>query len=118
MPDLKPTPLPFPLPPPIILRAESHRLPKIDQGSALIADPNVAVPQEIVTGLIHMLTTVLLASGSKAGKTWFLLALAMCISSGTRFLRWGTTMVKVLFVNLELHRVFMRRRLQIMMGTL
>ena len=72
-----------------------RKLPEIDQGSALIADPNVAVPQEIVAGLIQpRLTTVLLASGSKAGKTWFLLALAMCISSGTRFLKWGTTIGK------------------------
>lgn len=93
-------------------------LPNIDSASALVADHNVTVPQETVTGLIHMLTTVLLASDSKARKTWFLLALAMCISTGTRFLKWTTTRVKVLVVNLELHRAFMRERLQIMMGRL
>jgi RecA-family ATPase len=40
--------------------------------------------------------------------------LLACIAAGIPFLRWDTTAAKVLFVNLEIHRAFMRRRLQLM----
>lgn len=88
-------------------------LPKIDEGSALIADENLAVPREIVAGVLHAGTKGVLASSSKAGKTWVMLDLATSITTGTRFLKWSTTGGKVLFVNFEIHRAFIKGRLQI-----
>ena len=88
-------------------------LPNIASASALIADPHISVPREIVAGLLHAGTKGVLASGSKAGKTWVLLDLATSIATGTPFLKWPTTTGKVLFINLEIHRAFIKRRLEV-----
>jgi hypothetical protein len=94
------------------MRVKGSRLPKIDSGNDLIANTGLVVPQEIVPGLLHAGTKAVLASGSKAGKTWVLLDLATSIATGTPFLKWPTTPGKVLFVNFEIHPVFMKERLQ------
>jgi hypothetical protein len=90
-----------------------RNLPRIDEGSALIADKTIVAPGEIVTGLLHAGTKGVLASGSKAGKTWVLLDLAASIATGISFLKWATIAVKVLVINLEIPRAFMKKRLEI-----
>jgi len=104
--------MPLPFPAPLVVRAKGSRLPEIDSGNDLITDTALVVPQEIVPGLLHAGTKAVLASGSKAGKTWVLLDLATSIATGTRFLKWSTTPGKVLFVNFEIHPAFMKARLQ------
>lgn len=54
--------------------------------------------------LVHRGDKVMLGAESKAGKTWFLLQAALCISSGTPFLGHQTTRGVVLYVNFELKR--------------
>jgi RecA-family ATPase len=98
----------------ICLRPRVPRnLPSIDLGTALIGDGSLIEPQEIVAGLLHAGTKGVLASSSKAGKTWVLLDLATSVASGTPFLKWQTTPGKVLFLNFEIHRAFLKGRLQI-----
>lgn len=67
-------------------------------------------PQVLVEGLIHQGTKVSLAGGSKCYKTWMLLALAIGVGSGVPWLGHQTTPGKVLYINLELMEVFMRKR--------
>jgi hypothetical protein len=86
-------------------------LPNIDAANALLADRTLAAPRELVTGLLHAGTKGVLGGSSKAGKTWLLLDLAVSIATGTPFLRWPTTAGKVLFINLEIHRAFIKDRL-------
>ncbi len=90
-----------------------RNLPNIDQASALIADQTLAVPPEIVVGLLHAGTKGVLAAPTKVGKTWVLLDLATSVATGTPFLKWDTVPGKVLFVNLEIHRAFIKKRLEI-----
>ena len=90
-------------------------LPAIDNVSRLIENTRMSKPNELVEGLIHQGTKAVLASGSKVGKTWILLDLALSVASGTPFLRWPTTAGRVLFLNFEIQRVFARTRLATLM---
>lgn len=96
---LKPTPAP------------GNSLPNIDSANALLADHSLAAPRELVTGLLHAGTKGVLGGSSKAGKTWLLLDLAVSIATGTPFLNWPTTDGKVLFINFEIHKAFIKDRL-------
>lgn len=86
-------------------------LPAIDNAAQLIGDANIRPPQELVVGLLHQGTKGMLASSSKAGKTWVLLDLALSVATGTKFLRWDTRCGKVLFLNFEIKREFFKERL-------
>jgi hypothetical protein len=87
-------------------------LPKIDAGNTLLADHSLVAPRELVAGLVNLATKVVLAASSKVGKSWMLLDLATSIATGTRILKWNTVASKVLFVNFEIHRAFIKERLQ------
>ena len=93
-------------------------LPAINTGTHILADTSIVRPQERISGLLHQGTKGVLASASKAGKTWLLLYMALSIATGTRFLRWKTTRGKVLFINLEIQTAFMKERLQTLMNGL
>ena len=89
-------------------------LPPPITANDLLADPTIVKPPELVAGLLHQGTKCVLASASKAGKTWLLLDLALSVATGTPFLRWPTTKGKVLFINFELQKAFIKERLDIM----
>ena len=110
-----PLPLPQSVPNTICIRPRPLRphLPPIDSGTALLHNPNLNPPSELIHGLLHKSTKGVIASGSKAGKTWLLLDLAVSVSTGTRFLKWPTTQGRVLFINLEIHRAFLKQRLEV-----
>ena len=80
-----------------------------------VADTTITRPKELVSDLIHQATKCVLASGSKAGKTWLLLYLALCVATGAPFLRWATAMGIVLYINLELQLAFIKDRLDVLM---
>lgn len=88
-------------------------LPTIENGTALLADPKLTRPDEIVAGLLHRNTKAVVAGPSKVGKTWLLLDLAVSVATGTPFIKWSTTAGRVLFVNFEIHRTFLKDRLQL-----
>jgi hypothetical protein len=91
---------------------EGITLPNIDAANALLADSTLAAPPELVTGLLHCGTKGVLGGSSKVGKTWLLLDLAISVATGTPFLKWPTTAGKVLVINFEIHRAFIKVRLQ------
>ncbi len=95
-----------------------HGLPQIDTGTLLLTDNTITKPKELVTGLLHQGTKGVLASASKAGKTWLLLYLAICVATGSKFLRWNTAQGKVLFINFEIQRAFIKDRLTALMKRL
>jgi hypothetical protein len=53
-----------------------------------------------------------LASGSKVGKTWILLDLAIAVATGAPFLKFKTEKGKVLFINFEIRREFITDRIK------
>ena len=93
-------------------------LPSIVSGSEMVKNPAISKPAELVIGLLHRGTKCILASVSKAGKTWLLILLALCVATGTKFLRWVTVKCPVLYVNLEIHPAFMKERLTALMEVL
>lgn len=116
-----PKPLPIPIStvpkpltvssPPLFVKAYGVSLPEIESASSLLAN-GLEEPAEIIEGVIHAGTKAVLASGSKVGKTWILLGLAAAVATGTAFLKFKTTKGKVLFVNFEIRRGFIRRRIK------
>jgi hypothetical protein len=82
----------------------------VEEPPMLIKGPNPAMPRE--GGLIHVGDKVLLGSDSKAGKTWYLLQKALCISAGIPFLGHETTGGNVLYINFELRPWAFHRRVQ------
>lgn len=61
------------------------------------------LPPELISGVLREGRKMLLAGPSKAGKSFALIELALCLASGRPWLgRFGCKTVKVLYVNLEL----------------
>jgi hypothetical protein len=69
-------------------------------------------PPEIVHGIFHKGTKVMVAGGSKSFKTWQLIQLAVCVSEGIPWLKFPTTRGRVLYLNFELPAWAMRKRIR------
>ena len=74
-------------------------LPKIISATKLCASPPPPTPPELIEGILHRGSKLALGGGSKSFKTWTLLELAICISTGWEWLGFPTTAGKVLYVN-------------------
>lgn len=86
-------------------------LPPIEAGGDLVSNRSLVEPTELVQGLLHRGTKAILGGSSKVGKTWILLDLAVAVASGGTFLSFATTPGRVLFINLEIQRTFLGKRL-------
>lgn len=88
------------------------KLPPIAPVNDLLASDSLVLPEELVQGLLHRGTKALVGGSSKAGKTWLLLDLAVCVATGSPFLGSPTTAGRVLYLNLEIQPAFFKARLQ------
>ena len=102
--------------PPLVLKPWTNRLPDSIRADQLLSDQALKIPPEIVAGLIHQGTKVVLGGSSKAGKSWLLLYLALCVATGTKFLRWPAQKGPVLYLNLEILAPFIKARLQVLVN--
>lgn len=84
-------------------------LPQIEHSDDL-ADEELPLPPEIIKGFLHQGLKGVLGSSSKARKTWILLNIGISVSEGIPF--WGKETIKgkVLYINFEIPRAFMRSR--------
>jgi hypothetical protein len=89
---------------------QKNELPEIDNASALLADEEIKLPPEIIEGVLHQGLKAVLGS-SKAKKTWILLDVAISVSAGLPFWKWRTHKGRVLYINFEIPRAFIRSRL-------
>ena len=101
---------------PLVIKASWDRFPDVIRADQLLADPALKIPPEIVEGMIHQGTKVVLGGSSKAGKSWLLLYLALCVSLGRKFFRRATKQGRVLYVDLEFSQAFMRARGQVIVN--
>ncbi len=76
----------------------------------LLNDDSVTETQAVIYGLLRKSTKVSFSGSSKTNKTWIILDLATSVSTGTKFLRFATEKTRVLYVNFELQRFSLRRR--------
>jgi len=86
-------------------------LPAPDDGITFV-DSVIPVPPELVAGVLHKGTKMVLGGPSKAYKTWALTDLAVSVATGKDW--WGFPCVKgkVIYLNFEIPRPFMRQRLE------
>jgi hypothetical protein len=86
------------------------KLPPIESLDELVNDPTATTPPEIIQGLIHQGSKIVIAGNSKIGKSWLLQHLALAVSTGSPF--WGlpTVQGRVLYLNFEIQRPFLKRR--------
>lgn len=91
--------------------ARSDGFPEIENAETLLADELITPPDELIAGILHQGSKMVLASSSKAGKTWMLLDLATSVATGQPWVKYATVKGRVLFINFEIQRPFMRSRL-------
>ena len=87
-------------------------LPEIETASSLLKNRSKK-PAEIIEGVVHAGTKVVLASGSKVGKTWILIAWIIAVVTGTRIWKYMTKKGKALLVNFEIRPEFMADRIEV-----
>ena len=86
--------------------------PAIDNAAALCTDDSITLPPEIIRGVLHQGLKAVLGSNAKARKTWILLDAAISIATGTKFWKWDTQKGRVLYLNFEIPRAFIRSRIK------
>ena len=86
-------------------------LPEIEDGADLCSKPAI-LPPDVIEGLLHRGSKMVLGGASKSFKTWTLLDLAIAVATGAPWLGFPTQRGRVLYVNLELQSGFFSKRIQ------
>ncbi|HEX5218808.1 MAG TPA: AAA family ATPase [Verrucomicrobiae bacterium] len=89
----------------------AHALPPIVDASEFLT-AEITPPRELVWGILHQGSKMVLGGGSKTFKTWTLLDLAVSVATGEPWLSFKTVRGRVLFLNLEIQPAFFQRRLR------
>jgi hypothetical protein len=79
----------------------SDDLPDLIDAADFLATP-IEPPHELIAGILHKGSKLVLGGGSKSFKTWTLLDLAISVATGTNWFGRATAQGKVLFVNFEI----------------
>ena len=95
---------------------QCSRLPEIDCAMDLVADANIVLPPQLIEGVLHQGLKGVIGSSSKARKTWILLDLALSVATGTRWWKWNTIQGRVLVVNFEIPKPFLKQRIEVLAG--
>ena len=88
-------------------------LPKIRTAADLVV-ANPPMPRELIEGVLHQGLKGVLASSSKAGKTWLLLDMALSVASGLDWIKFKTQKSKVLVINFEIPEPFLLSRINLL----
>jgi RecA-family ATPase len=84
-------------------------LPEIESLSDLEGE-DIPEPPELIEGILHQGSKMVIGSNSKGRKTMLLIDLATAIATGTEWLGFETKKGRVLYINLELQKFFFRKR--------
>jgi hypothetical protein len=76
-------------------------LPDLVDASAFMSD-EIVKPSELIFGIVHKGSKLVLGGGSKSFKTWTLLDLALSVSHGQPWLEHETSPGRVLYCNFEI----------------
>lgn len=85
-------------------------MPKPVDAAEFVAAP-IAEPPQVVHGVLHQGSKLVLGGSSKSFKTWSLLDLGLSVAHGSPWLQFQTTRTRVLFVNLEVQPWTIQHRL-------
>ena len=86
-------------------------LPDLIDAADFLAAP-IAPPPELIAGILHLGSKLVLGGGSKSYKTWVLLDLAISVATGADWIGRATAQGKVLFVNFEIQPHAWQRRIK------
>lgn len=85
--------------------------PQIVSAVDFLAEP-IPEPPQVIHNVLRAEQVGMMSAPSKAGKSWLLLMLANAVASGMSWLRWPTTQGRVLYINAELSRFDLQKRLE------
>jgi AAA domain len=68
-------------------------------------------PPELVSGLLHRGSKLVIGGGSKSFKTWTLLDLGISVATGKKWWGFNTTRGRVVYMNFEIQNPFFKARL-------
>ena len=91
-------------------------LPEIVMGNRFVADGNIKEPPQLIDGVLHQGSKLIIGGGSKGRKTWAFLDLAMCVSEGIPWWGWPCNRGKVLYLNFELQPFAMQKRMRMIIS--
>jgi len=97
-------------PPPSSKESKYPPLPPWVTG-AVLNQSEPALPDELVGGVLHKGAKMVLGGGSKVGKTWALIDLALSVSTGTPWLGLPCAQGVVVYLNFEIQAGFFHSRL-------
>jgi hypothetical protein len=86
-------------------------LPAIIDACEFLGTP-LPANTELVSGVLHLGSKLVLGGGSKTFKTWLLLDLGLAVAAAEPWLGFKTTKGKVLFANFEIQPAFFQRRIE------
>lgn len=92
------------------MEVEKTGLPPIVDAFDFVSRPEIK-PEELISGLIHKGSKMVVGGGSKSFKTWIQLSMAISVCSGNRWLDRQTSRGRVLFVNFEIQPAFFQDRI-------
>ena len=90
---------------------EERLMPEVVNAASWCATPPALEPV-VIEGLLRKRAKMVLGGSSKSRKSWTLIQLALCLSSGLPFLGMPTRESKVLYVNMELPEAEMCARVR------
>lgn len=88
-----------------------RQLPPWDDATEFMAQ-EIPIPSILVDGLLHRGSKLVLGGSSKSFKTWCLMDLAYCVATGEFWLGQKTFKGRVLYLNFEIQRPFVQKRLK------
>ena len=91
--------------------SSARPLPAWDDASMFLAN-EIPTPPVLVDGLLHRGSKLVLGGSSKSFKTWCLMDLAYCVATGEFWLGRKTFKGRVLYLNFEIQRPFVQKRLK------
>jgi RecA-family ATPase len=86
-------------------------LPRIVDCADFLAQ-EIPKPPELVRGILHKATKMVVGGGSKTFKTWTLSDLGLAVAFGEPWLSFKTSKGRVLFINFEIPPAFFQHRIR------
>lgn len=87
-------------------------LPDIEDAATLVS-ANIALPFDVIGGVLHAGAKLVLGGASKSFKTQTLTDMAASVATGSDWLDFKTKQGRVLYINLEIQRPFFARRISV-----
>ncbi len=91
--------------------ASASSLPAIQDAASMI-EIEVTTPPEVIEGLLHLGSKLVLGGGSKSFKTWSLLDMGVSVAAGVPWWDFETMQGRVLFCNFEIAPTFFASRIR------